>query len=164
VSYARPSSELAVPVVVHNVIDQAVAFCEHVISGAGATIERRYADDVRTLRGMPEQLTQVFVNLVTNACQALPNEGGVIRITTRAMVAKARIAIVVEDNGHGISAAELLHIFKPFFTTKRDGGGTGLGLSIVKSIVDRHGGTIHVDSNKPGGTSFTIELPTAGVR
>jgi signal transduction histidine kinase len=159
VSYARPSSEIAVTLVLHDVIDQAIAFCEHVIGGADATVERRYSEHVRTLRGMPEQLTQVFVNLITNACQALPSGGGRIVFETRVDADGKRAVVAIKDNGHGIAPAEVPHVFTPFFTTKRDGGGTGLGLSIVKSIVDRHGGTIRVESSKPGGTTFTIELP-----
>src|SRR5262249_43411216 len=68
VTYARPSSEVPVPVVLHNAIDQAIAFCEHVIDAAKARVVRRYGPNVLTIRGMPEQLAQVFVNLITNAC------------------------------------------------------------------------------------------------
>jgi signal transduction histidine kinase len=107
---------------------------------------------------MPEQLTQVFVNLVTNACHAVAATGGTITITTRAL-ADARVRVVVHDDGHGIDAGHLDHVFAPFFTTKGDGRGTGLGLSIVKNIVSHHGGTIAAESSPSFGTSFTLELP-----
>ena len=72
VSYARPSSEIPVQVSVHLVIDQAIAFCEHVRADAGVTVERRYVPSRPMVRGKPEQLAQIFVNLVTNACHAMP--------------------------------------------------------------------------------------------
>ncbi len=162
VSYARPSSDVAVPVVLHGVIDQALAFCEHVIAEAGATIERKFGADVLTVRGMPERLTQVFVNLVTNACHAVGGDGragGRIVIATQAIAGGRRVRIVIEDTGHGILPEHIEQVFAPFFTTKGQGRGTGLGLSIVRNIVDAHGGSIKVESSAPGGTKFTLELP-----
>ena len=162
VSYARPSSELAVPVVVHTVVDQALAFCEHVLAEANAKVERRFDAGVWTVRGMPEQLTQVFVNLVTNACHAMPpSGGGIITVETRALEGEKRVRITVGDNGHGIASDHVKQVFAPFFTTKRDGRGTGLGLSIVRNIIELHGGTIHVESatGPASGTRFVIELP-----
>jgi C4-dicarboxylate-specific signal transduction histidine kinase len=82
VSYTRPSTGPAGPVALHDVLDKAVAFCEHVLSEAGVRVERRYAREVVTVRGVHEQLVQVFVNLLTNACQAArPSEGEVVLTT-----------------------------------------------------------------------------------
>ncbi len=159
VTYARPSSEVAVPVVLHGVIDQALAFCEHVVAEAGATIDRRYGAGVLTVRGMPERLTQVFVNLVTNACHAVAPSGGSIVVATEAIGGGRRVRIVIEDTGHGIAPEHIEQVFAPFFTTKGQGRGTGLGLSIVRNIIEAHGGSICVESVVPGGTKFTIELP-----
>jgi signal transduction histidine kinase len=165
VSYARPSSEVAVPVVVHTVIDQAVAFCEHLLAEAGAKVTRRYGEGVLTVRARPEQLAQVFVNLITNACHAMPPQKGELAIVTRVVDDGKWLEIHVEDNGHGIAEEHLPHIFAPFFTTKREGRGTGLGLSIVKSILDQHDGRIAPKSPRDDGTgtSFVIRLP-AGPR
>jgi signal transduction histidine kinase len=172
VSYARPSSEVAVPVVLHTVIDQALAFCEHLLAEAGAKVSRRFGSGVLTVRARPEQLAQVFVNLVTNACHAMPAKGGELVIATSADAAGKWLEVHVEDNGHGIAEEHLSQVFAPFFTTKRDRSGTGLGLSIVKSILglsivksilDNHGGEIRVASPaKAGhGTSFVIRLPAS---
>ena len=165
VSYARPSSEAPVPVVVHTAIDQAIAFCEHVLHEAGARVVRVYGAEVLAIRGMPEQLAQVFVNLITNACHAMPAERGEVTITTE-LVGKSephgegrRVRIVVADNGHGISGENLPLVFAPFFTTKGHGRGTGLGLSIVKSIVVAHGGDITAASDGTCGARFVIWLP-----
>ncbi|MGH7434645.1 MAG: sensor histidine kinase [Polyangiaceae bacterium] len=160
VSYARPSSGPATPVVVHDVIDRAVAFCEHVLAASSVRVDRDYAPEVRTVVGVTEELVQVFVNLLTNACQAAPEEGGSVTILTRLDSGLPRpVVVVVQDSGSGIAAEHLPHVFAPFFTTKGDRQGTGLGLSIVRSIVEGHGGTIRVESPAGSGARFVLELP-----
>jgi signal transduction histidine kinase len=161
VSYARPSSETPVPVSAHLVIDQAIAFCEHVLAGANVTVERHFADDLPPLRGKPEQLAQIFVNLVTNACHAMAPAGGTLTVTTREEV--GTVFIELADTGHGILPEHVPQVFTPFFTTKTSGAGTGLGLAIVKSILDGHGGTIRASSDGTTGATFSITLP-AGPR
>jgi len=171
VSYARPSSEVAVPVALHTVIQRALAFCEHELVQAESTVECHFDPRVAHVRGMPEQLAQIFVNLVTNACHAMappPPEApdstrlhaGKLTITTELVDGDARIRVTVADTGHGISASHLPLVFAPFFTTKGAGRGTGLGLSIVKNIVETHNGTIRAESEPPHGTRFIIVLPT----
>jgi signal transduction histidine kinase len=165
VAYARPSRGRVEPVHVHAAIDQAVAFCEHVLSGARVQVVRHYGDEVQTVEGASEQLVQVFVNLLTNACQAMKPSGGSVVITTsRPAGPVERVIVVVEDDGSGIAPDDLPQIFVPFFTTRDDKQGTGLGLSIVKSIIDGHEGDIRVDSQVGRGTRFVIELPVASVR
>jgi two-component system, NtrC family, sensor kinase len=162
VSYARPSSGIAGPVALHAVIDQAVAFCEHVLSATGVRVERRYGADILTVHAVAEELVQVFVNLLTNASQAAPARDGCVVVTTapaQLQTGVKRVAVVVEDNGSGIAPEHLPHVFVPFFTTKRDTQGTGLGLSIVKSIVEGQDGAIRVESVHGQGTRFVIELP-----
>jgi len=157
VSYARPSSETPVQVSVHLVIDQAIAFCEHVLAGACVTVERRFAEALPPVLGKPEQLAQIFVNLVTNACHAMAAGGGRLTVSTREE--PGAITIVLADTGHGISAEHVPQVFTPFFTTKTSGAGTGLGLAIVKSILDGHGGTIRAASAPGQGATFVITLP-----
>ncbi len=159
VTYARPSRDVPVPVSLHAVIDQALGFCEHVLAESSVKVDRRYAGGELRVRGMPEQLAQVFVNLVTNACHAMPPSGGVLVVSTRAD--GQRIVVEVEDNGHGIAQEHLPNIFVPFFTTKEDGRGTGLGLSIVKSIVETHDGEIWAESGGAAGTRFLVALPAS---
>jgi signal transduction histidine kinase len=157
VSYARPSSETSVPVSAHLVIDQAIAFCEHVIAGASVTVERHFAPDLPAVHGKPEQLAQVFVNLVTNACHAMAGDGGTLTVRTRAD--EDAIYIEIADTGHGILPEHVPQVFTPFFTTKASGAGTGLGLAIVKSILDGHGGAIRAASDGRRGATFFITLP-----
>jgi len=108
--------------------------------------------------GDANQLVQVFVNLVNNACDASPaNE--TIRIT--GAVNDDQITIAVEDSGHGIDPAIRDQIFEPFFTTKSVGSGTGLGLSLVYSIVSKHGGRVRIDEPLDEGTRIVVNLPIA---
>ncbi|MFH7319846.1 sensor histidine kinase [Desulfurivibrio sp. D14AmB] len=104
----------------------------------------------------PQQLNQVFLNLLLNAAQAIPDQGE-IKIATRTK--NGMIFVVVSDNGAGIAPEHLGRIFDPFFTTKEAGKGTGLGLSIAHDIVARHGGEITVASQSGRGTSFRVRLP-----
>ncbi len=153
VSYTRPSSgEVRIPVDVHKSIDQAILFCEHELVHARARIERHYGPPAIVL-GAPPQLVQIFVNLVTNACHAMPDGGGAVTVTTSVAPGPVHageapgsfVRIVVEDTGHGIPAEIIPRIFAAFFTTKGEGRGTGLGLSIVRSLVEAHGGDIYVE-------------------
>ncbi len=162
VAYARPSSEVPVPVSVHTVIEQALAFCEHIIAQPGATVERRFAESIPAVKGMHEQLVQVFVNLFTNACHAMPADGGCLWVDTGLTQDGGRLVIAVEDNGHGIAPDHLAQIFAPFFTTKVDGRGTGLGLSIVKNIMDNHHAEIRAERGNTGGARFVLIFPTGG--
>jgi signal transduction histidine kinase len=104
------------------------------------------------------ELLQVFINLITNALQAMEGHG---RLTITIQPESTSVAITVSDTGPGIPAEYVRKIFTPFFTTKPPGTGTGLGLYIVESIVKKAGGTIAVDSEPGKGTTFHVRLPAA---
>ena len=104
----------------------------------------------------PSQINQVFLNLVTNAAQAIEGFG---RIAIRTLADEQYVHVVVRDNGRGIPPEHLAKIYDPFFTTKPIGEGTGLGLSIVFGIVKDHGGQIQVKSEVGKGTAFCVSLP-----
>ncbi len=122
-------------------------------------IEKKFAKDLPIVMGYPGQLGQVFLNLISNAIDAIEekSEGGKITIETLARSKEVEISIT--DNGTGIDQHVIDKIFDPFFSTKKVGTGTGLGLSITYGIVERHGGTIHVSSEKNAWTKFSIRLP-----
>ena len=155
-SYARPSGEPEW-VSINEVVRQALTFCEHVVRRAEAEVTLTLGDDLPRVRAIRAQLHQVLINLITNACHALPAPGG-----TRAPRAPrcprtaAWCASSVHDDGCGIDAPDRDRMFEPFFTTKKDGKGTGLGLSIVKNIVEGHGGHVGFDSDVGDGTTFVI--------
>ena len=105
---------------------------------------------------VPSQLNQVFMNLLVNAAQAIPEHG---TVTIRTGQADERVWIAISDNGSGIAPENVAKLFDPFFTTKPVGKGTGLGLSVSYGIVDKHGGHIDVQSQLGQGTTFTVWLP-----
>jgi len=127
-----------------------------------ATLVREYAD-VPPVAAMESQLGQVFLNLVINAVQALPEsdpEHNELRLVTYTTPSGAA-CVEVRDTGSGMSPATLDHIFDPFFTTKPPGIGTGLGLSICQGIVTAMGGTISVESQLGHGSVFRVTIPAA---
>jgi len=109
----------------------------------------------------PAQIEQVVLAMVINAIDAMPQEGN-LWITTR-LHADSVIELVIRDDGIGIPAEHLPHIFEPFYTTK-ESGGSGLGLAISQNIVERHGGHIEVNSTVGQGTTFKIVLPVDSLR
>ena len=127
-------------------------------------LERHY-EELPPLRCYPMQLKQVFMNLLVNAYQAIEEKvgssGETGRIALRTRRREQSIEVSVSDTGAGIEAADLDRIFDPFFTTKGVGTGTGLGLSTSYGIVQRHGGTLEVESRPDKGTSFHVRLPLA---
>jgi len=108
------------------------------------------------IKANPGQLEQVFMNIVSNALDSMPN-GGELRIATRKI--DSGIEIAFTDNGCGISKESRDKVFNPFFTTKRPGRGVGLGLSVSYGIIREHGGEIGVESEEGKGSTFTIRLP-----
>jgi signal transduction histidine kinase len=120
-------------------------------------IERSYGA-IQPVRGAPQELQQVFLNLVLNGAQAI-GDAGTIRVATE--LVGNRVVVHVEDDGCGIAPEHLERIFDPFFTTKRVGEGSGLGLGIAHGIVRSHGGEIAVASRAGGGSRFSVLLPIA---
>ena len=116
------------------------------------------------MRGSPGQISQVFVNLITNACDAVrtapDGRRGMVRISLA--VESGDVVVHVDDNGPGVPATLRDRIFERYFTTKEVGKGTGRGLDICRSIVERHGGHIRLGDSPLGGARFTVRLPTRG--
>lgn len=120
------------------------------------SVDKQFGD-IPAIICSPSQINQVFLNLVTNAAQAMEEGQGTLTLTTRSE--NAGVAVEVADNGKGIPPDVLPKIFDPFFSTKEIGKGTGLGLSISYKIVEQHGGRITVESQPGAGTKFTVWLP-----
>jgi signal transduction histidine kinase len=163
VTYARPAADVPGTVHIPSLVEKALVFCEHEFQGAPIQIVSEFDARVPPVRGMAGQLTQVFVNLFTNAAHAMSAAGGELRIAMHADSVQQTLTVEVADTGTGIGEDDMPQIFEPFFTTKTDGRGTGLGLSIVRGILDAHGGTIHAESTLGEGTVFTLTLPLAVV-
>ncbi len=120
---------------------------------------RKVYQRLPTLEANPGQLSQVLLNLLTNAADAVGERGEIVIRTEQS--APGVLKVSIEDNGPGIDPETLEHIFEPFFTTKEVGHGTGLGLAIAYGIVERHSGRIEVTSEVGVGTRFEVELPIA---
>jgi signal transduction histidine kinase len=124
---------------------------------------KRFACDLNKhlpfLYGSFQKLEQVFINLIQNACQALPDDTRGIYISTTYNKEKNEIIVKVKDEGEGIKAEDLKYITDPFFTTRREIGGTGLGLAVSLKIIQEHGGKINFESKPGKGTTVTVHLP-----
>ncbi|OLD45935.1 MAG: hypothetical protein AUI48_10645 [Chloroflexi bacterium 13_1_40CM_2_68_14] len=150
----RDEGEPCREVDVGRLLDSAVDLLRYELDSR-IEVVRRYCLDGR-LRCYPGALTQVFVNLLTNAAQAIDGKGNITLTTARDAGA---LTVSVEDSGTGIAPDAVNKIFEPFFTTREVGRGTGLGLAIAHAIVERHRGSIRVEPRAPQGTRFEVVLP-----
>ncbi len=142
---------------IHEGLDSTLTLLHHEIKKR-IEVARDYAPDVPRIQCYPNQLNQVFMNLLSNASQAI-DDAGVITVRTRHD--DDHVVVEIADTGRGIDDAHLPNIFDPGFTTKGVGVGTGLGLSISYNIVKKHNGTIKAASVPGQGTTMTIRLPIA---
>ncbi len=155
-NYSRTDDESVVDFDIDRSIDDSLELLRHLLK-QNVTVVKKYNNPGR-VRGHAGQINQVFMNLMTNAAQALTHrDNATITIETRGDQDGVEVRIL--DNGPGIPPEVLPRIWDPFFTTKDVGEGTGLGLSIVHELVERHGGIIECDTKVGEGTSFTVKLP-----
>ncbi len=144
---------------IETIIESASYFAGSMIKKFTASFSTQCEPGIPAIRGNRQQLEQVLINLIANACQALPSRERAIAVRAALHGDRTRVIITVSDQGDGISAENLERIMDPFFTTKRDSGGTGLGLSVSYSILRAHGGVLTFESEPDKGTTATIELP-----
>ncbi len=156
-SYAHPGAAGSEPVEARldENVETVLTLYQNLLK-SGVDVVRRF-EDPGLVRGRHEELNQVWTNLVHNALQAMSYKGVLeLRVAREA----GRVIVEVTDSGAGIPDAVRARIFEPFYTTKAQGEGSGLGLSICKEIVERHDGSLAVES-RPGRTVFTVSLPSA---
>ena len=155
-NYSRGDEQRPRELVLARSVDDTLDLLRHRLRNV--RVEKEIEPELR-VHGFPGQIDQVFMNLITNAAQAVGrrDSGGTIRIAARKPADD--VEITVADDGPGIPADVIPKIFDPFFTTKDVGEGSGLGLSIVHGIIDRHGGRIMVESQVGEGTTFRIVFP-----
>jgi two-component system NtrC family sensor kinase len=156
-NFSRQQQVLAQQTDLHDLMEKTIQETEIRPAFEGVQIIRQFSPDLPIIQADPDQLQQVFTNLLNNAAEAMEG-GGTITLTTRS-VDSQWVEIKISDTGIGISEENLGKLFTPFFTTKALGKGTGLGLSIVYGIIKMHRGQIHVSSQVGVGTTFTITLP-----
>lgn len=141
---------------VHEGINSTVRLLSRYFSTDNISLVRDYGE-LPLIDAFSGQLNQVWMNLLVNAAQAVSQKGGEVSITTRAE--GEFVFVTIGDTGGGIAPEHLNRVFDPFYTTKPVGEGTGLGLSISFGIVERHGGTITVETKLNEGSTFTVRLP-----
>ena len=156
-SFARPAEPRFEPVDLTDVLAQTVRLVDPTARKAKVAVEMDLPEGAAVVQADPDQLKQVFLNVMMNAVQAMPDGGRLaVSVTARGDAAGVGWRVAFSDTGVGIPAAHREKVFDPFFTTKRDG--TGLGLSICYSILQNHGGEIDVESREGEGTRVEIRL------
>ncbi|MGD9182165.1 MAG: PAS domain S-box protein, partial [Desulfobacterales bacterium] len=159
-NYVRDNSaDLNQSVDINEVLKSAVSLLSNMIKNSTHHFSIKYGNKVPLLKGNFQRLEQVMINLIQNACQALPDSQKGIFISVAFDEQTSRIVIKVQDEGSGIPAETLDHIIDPFFTTKHESGGVGLGLSISSKIVEEHGGSMHFESEIGAGATIEVILP-----
>ena len=161
--FARQDRAVAeVDVDLNLVVNSAVTLLHHELVKFTSNFHVNLARQLPTVKGNTQQLGQVMINLLTNACHALPDKSCGIWLSTGFDEASGEVTVSVRDEGCGITRDDGSRIMEPFFTTKLDSGGTGLGLSICCSIIKDHAGSLEYSSEPGKGTVFTVRLPVQG--
>lgn len=158
-TFARQSHLELSRVDVGQLLDTAITLVQYRVGDSGTRLSREIDADLPPIMGDAGRLTEVFVNLVNNAIDAMPNGGRLVVRAHPNHQPGGGVRVEVKDTGHGIPPDQLQRIFDPFFTTKDPGRGTGLGLSISHGIVKDHGGQIWAESQPDGGTTLVVTLP-----
>jgi signal transduction histidine kinase len=149
------------PFDIQQSIEKVIRLAGNVLKRSTENFSQRVAAELPLVVGNAQQVEQVLLNLLLNACNALPDRRAGIEIRAARDAANHQLIIEIEDQGCGIDAADLPYVTDPFFTTRREHGGTGLGLSIAARIVKEHNGRLDFDSTPGVGTKVTLMLPCA---
>jgi signal transduction histidine kinase/CheY-like chemotaxis protein len=160
--FARKDNAQRTDVSLQEIAERSISLLDFFLRRKMITVRRNYAADLPCVYADPGQLEQVFTNIIVNAMDAM-SQNGALEVTTRAAYSapgEAQYAeILFADNGCGISPENLERMFEPFFTTKEVGKGTGLGLFICYGIIEKHNGTIDIESKLGKGATLRIRLP-----
>jgi two-component system NtrC family sensor kinase len=159
--FYRPASGEAAPVDVNDLLDDTLLLVGRKMEHSRVLVRRRFSSDLPPVTARPDQLKQVFLNLILNAQQAMPG-GGELVVATAHDAEVETVHIRFSDTGVGIPADKIPRLFEPLFTMRP--GGSGMGLAISYGIVEQHGGYIEVESEVEVGSSFTVVLPVDGGR
>ncbi|MFA6499516.1 MAG: ATP-binding protein [Desulfurivibrionaceae bacterium] len=159
-SFNRPTSGIETLVDVHAALEDILLLCRKDMKTKSIALRKEFAPSLPRIQAVEDQLKQVFLNLLTNATEAIAGKTGIITVRTEEM--GGSIAVQFQDNGQGITPEDKERLFEPFFSTKSAAKGTGLGLTVSYGIVARHGGTIEVESTPGIGSTFTVLLPVEG--
>ncbi len=157
----RGDPDLRDGVSLNDVTRTALRLVDNLVRKSTSRFELECAADLPPVRGSPQRLEQVVINLVMNACQALPDPAHGVAVRTSFDAGAGAVCLEVRDEGVGILPEHLPRLTDPFFTTKRESGGTGLGLAVSAGIAKEHGGTLTFESTPGRGTTARLSLPAA---
>jgi PAS domain S-box-containing protein len=160
-AFSRPPAQGRAMLQLSDLLRQILDGRAEELRARNIAVRFRSPDALPPVEGDPKLLAQVFLNILTNAEQAISTARGSGSIDVSLSRANDRLAVTIADDGPGISSDDVNKIFDPFFTTKRPGGGAGLGLTIAMVVIREHGGTIDVQSQPGSGAAFRILLPVA---
>ena len=162
--FSRPPKLMMQKVSPSDVVDMALQLLRHRLESYNVKVKLKRSRPLPEVWADPDQLKEVLVNLLTNACEAMKGGGSIVIQEGETFLQSIGqvVTIQVSDNGPGIPESVQDKIFQPFFTTKEEG--TGLGLSIATRILGEHGGWLDLDSQEGRGTTFTINLPYRKIR
>jgi signal transduction histidine kinase len=152
----RPDSGEMKETDLKQLLEETLLLTNKQLAESGIHVVKRYCADTPLVTASAEQMRQVFLNLIMNAKNFMPNGG---TITVSIEIEGGNLVIRFEDSGEGIREEDLPNIFEPFFTSRREGAGTGLGLAICDNIVRKHKGSIVAANSQAGGSLFTIRIP-----
>jgi PAS domain S-box-containing protein len=159
-AFSRQTQLELAPLDLNRLMEKTLMVNANLLKIHNIKVEKRLDPEIPHIIGSEDQLQQVFMNIISNAAEAMEGaENAVLTLETRPAPDADAVVLVFRDNGAGIPEQNLPRLFEPFFTTKKKGKGVGLGLSVAYGIIQEHGGTMHVDSEVGVGTAFTVELP-----
>jgi len=159
-TFSRQSKMELKSVDINKLVEKTLFLNSNLLKIDNARIETRLDPNLPKIIGSEDQILQVFMNIISNAAEAIEAVGGgLLCIETHHSLKNSTVNTIFTDTGSGIPRENLTKLFEPFFTTKKQGKGVGLGLSVAYGIIQEHGGSINVESKKTNGTKFTIELP-----
>jgi signal transduction histidine kinase len=160
-AFSRHSKMEFASVKLNQLIEKTLFLNANLLKLHSIRVEEKLDPDLPDLTGSEDRLQQVFMNLISNAAEAMESGRGerVLSIHTKHLAEKEGVSVSIADTGVGIPKQNLSKLFEPFFSTKKKGKGVGLGLSVAYGIIQEHGGSIHVQSEEGRGTTFSIELP-----
>jgi two-component system NtrC family sensor kinase len=156
--FARPKEPTMEIVNINAVLERSLDMLVKQAVFQNVEVTKSLAGDIPTIIADGDQLQQVFMNIIINACEAMEG-GGRLKLSTHHDEINRKIIVEIEDTGCGIPEENTDRVFEPFFTTKEVGKGTGLGLAVSYGIITKHRGTISVESEDGQGATFVIKLP-----
>jgi signal transduction histidine kinase len=161
-AFSRQSKIEMLPLDVNQLVEKVLLLNANLLKINDIKLIKDLDDQIPTVDGSEDQLQQVFMNLLSNAVEAMENrKEASLTIQTAYSPEEEKIIISFSDTGVGIPAENMSNLFEPFFSTKKKGKGVGLGLSVAYGIIEEHKGTIRAVPGKEKGATFVVELPAA---